>query len=338
MSRGTFTERPLGASSTAPSAPATKRVSVIVPVLNGEHLIEGCLRALDAQTLRSDDYEIIVVDDGSTDATRDVVRRFASARGVPVRLIERAHAGPAAARNTGLAVSRSGFVAFTDADVEVAPDWIEQALSVLDADPSIAAVEGRTLPKGESGTFTHQMENRSGGLYMTCNMIYRREVLGAGFDERFRLAFLEDSDVAFGVLDAGGRIQFAPAVLAHHLVLQEGPKKFWREARKRYYNPLLYRKHPALYRRLLRPIVPGFPAPYVDYMLAVATLIAALVTTSWIAAAPAGLATLWTMRRVAYILRARTLAALLGATLLPFVQSAFVVAGMIRFRTFDPRL
>lgn len=338
MRRGTLPERPLGASSAVPSAPASTRIAVIVPVLNGAHLIEGCLRALAGQTLDHRQYVVIVVDDGSTDGTQAIVRHIAANARANIRLIERPHAGPAAARNAGLAASDSDIVAFTDADVEVAPDWLERAVARLEADPTLTGIEGRTIAKGIPGTFTHQMENERGQLYMTCNMIYRRGALAGGFDERFRMAFLEDSDVAFGVLDRGGTIEFAPDVLARHLVLHEGPVKYWREARKRFYNPLLHRKHPSAYRRLLKPVVPAFPAPYLDYLVALLVLGTALGTQAWLVAAPAALMAAWTFRRVAHILRAKTAPALIRAAAVPLVQTAWVIAGMIRFRSFDPRI
>ncbi|MGH2829306.1 MAG: glycosyltransferase, partial [Actinomycetota bacterium] len=80
MSRGTFIERPLGASSAASPAPApfAPRVAVIVPVFNGASLIDGCLRSLDAQTLPAEEYEVIVVDDGSADDTRQRVQAYAA--------------------------------------------------------------------------------------------------------------------------------------------------------------------------------------------------------------------------------------------------------------------
>ncbi|HEX9696753.1 MAG TPA: glycosyltransferase [Actinomycetota bacterium] len=338
MSRSTYTERPLGASSAAPSAPALSRIAVIVPVYNGAHLIEGCLRALDAQTVDRRDVRVIVVDDGSTDGTRQVVKHLIANVRLSVTLIERTHAGPAAARNAGLAASDSPYVAFTDADVEVSPDWLERAVRRLDQDPSLAGIEGRTLAKGEKGTYTHQMENERGRLYMTCNMIYRREAIAGGFDERFRMAFLEDSDVAFGVLDRGGTIEFVPDVLVRHLVLHEGPVKYWREARKRFYNPLLFRKHPTAYRALLKPVVPAFPAPYLDYLGAVFVLAVALISRAWIVAVPASLMAAWTFRRVAHVLRAKTLPALIRAAAVPVAQTAWVIAGMIRFRSFDLRI
>jgi glycosyltransferase involved in cell wall biosynthesis len=348
-------ERPLGAGSAAPSAPAKTsrrsngngsasqttviaKVTVIVPVLNGEHLIGGCLAALDAQTIEERSYEVIVVDDGSTDATREIVGRFAATSRAHIRLLAEPHRGPAGARNAGLAAASSELIAFTDADCEVAPDWLATAIGYLDADPTLDAIEGRTIPKGEVGTFTHQMRNVAGGLFMTCNMIYRRAGINGGFDERFKMAFLEDSDVAFGLLGRGGRIEFMPDVLAEHLVLKEGRRKFWREARKRFYNPLLASKHPVAYRHLLRPVVPGIPAPYLDYLVSLSAMIAAVVTGAWVVVPFAGLAAAWMFRRVAHVLRARDPRALVASAAVPFVQAFWVGLGMIRFRYFDPRI
>src|SRR5687767_7328470 len=140
------------------------RVAVVVPVLNGASTIAATLASLDAQTLDPASFEIVIVDDGSTDGTPDLVRAFASTARAEINVIERPHAGPAAARNTGVDATASEFVAFTDADVEVAPHWLSRALARLDAEPTIAGVEGRTVPKGTPGTLTHQMRNETGGL------------------------------------------------------------------------------------------------------------------------------------------------------------------------------
>lgn len=316
----------------------TPEISVVVPVYNGGDLIVGALRALDAQSIDPARYEVIVVDDGSTDGTPERCDTVATHMRVPTTIVRQAvNGGPAAARNAGIARAQGRLIAFTDADCEVAPDWLERALARFAADDSLAGVEGRTEPKGEPGTLTHQMVNRSGGLYMTCNMVYAREVLDAagGFDERFRLAFLEDSDVAFSVMDAGGVIAFDPEVVVYHLVLHEGRAKFGREARKRMYNALLYRKHPALYRKHLQPVVPGLPRLHMRYLgwLLVAALFGAL--DLWGGTVLAMFPWALQARRVAHAYRARDALSVVQALAHPFVQTYWVLRGCIRFRAFS---
>lgn len=305
-------------------------VSVIVPVYNGAATIEGCLRSLEAQTVRA--HEVIVVDDGSTDETAAVVERT---RARLVRL-ER-NKGPAAARNAGIEAARAEVIAFTDADCVAAPDWLARALARLEAEPDAAGIEGRTEPAGETSALTHQMRNVEGGLYMTCNMIYRRDALERvdGFDERFRLAWLEDSDVALGILEAGRRIVWDPTVLVSHLVLQRGRRRFLHEARKRFYNPLLFRKHPTGYREHITPIVPGLPPMHLKY---IAATVAPFV--AWAVGLP-GLAVLvaipWLFyaRRVLHAYRARDVLTVLQSLAHPFVQTFWVLVGAVRFRAFS---
>jgi glycosyltransferase involved in cell wall biosynthesis len=309
------------------------RVVVIVPVLNGARTIAATLASLDSQTLDPAAYEVVVVDDGSSDGTPELVRAFAANARARIDVIQRPHAGPAAARNAGLDATASEFVAFTDADVEVAPGWLSRALARLDAEPVLAAIEGRTIPKGTPGTLTHQMRNETGGLYMTCNIVYRRTVIETvgGFDERFRTAFLEDSDLAFRVLENGDAIRFDPEVLAYHAVLHQGRRKFWREAHKRFYVPLIMRNHRRLYRELLKPVVPAYPGLYVEEVLALSATVIASVAGTWAAAVPCAMLTGLACRRVAFAWRARDPLSILQALSMPFVQAFWVSAGWLRF-------
>jgi hypothetical protein len=282
------------------------------------------------------------VDDGSTDGTPELVEAFAAVARARVRLVRIPHAGPAAARNAGVNATTAPAIAFTDADVEVANDWLERALRRLHRERRLAGVEGRTLAKGDPGTLTHQMRNETGGLYMTCNMVYRRDAIGAagGFDERFRTAFLEDSDLAFRVIANGGEIAFDPSVVVHHQVIFQGRRKFWKDARKRSYVPLIKRSHPALYKRLLRPVVPMYPPIYLEEVLAIAALATAIVTKAWAAAIPVALLLGLALRRVAHALRARDPVSFVQAALMPFVQGFWVLFGTIKFAhagRYEPR-
>lgn len=95
-------------------------ISIVIPLYNKGKLVERALASVAAQGFR--DYEVVVVDDGSTDGSGDIVRRFASERGMAgVRVIAQPNAGVAAARNRGIAEARGAYVAFLDADDEWKP-------------------------------------------------------------------------------------------------------------------------------------------------------------------------------------------------------------------------
>jgi glycosyltransferase involved in cell wall biosynthesis len=313
------------------------RVSVIVPAYNAAATIGSCIAALGAQAMDPSLYEVIVVDDGSTDETVTLAEQAAAASRADVRLVSmQENRGPAAARNEGVRAARGEILAFTDADCEAAPAWLVRGLGALDAEPALAAVEGRTDPKGEVGTLTHQMRNDTGGLWMTCNMLYRRDALerAGGFDERFRVAFLEDSDLAFAVMEDGGRIAWVPDAIVDHLVLHEGRSRFGAEARKRVYNALLYRKHPDLYARHIAGVVPALPPLHLKYMLSFAAFVASLALRAWPVAIAAALVCAFFGRRVAHAYRARDPISVLQSAFHPFLQTAWALSGAWRFGVF----
>jgi len=107
-------------------------VSVIVPTYNYGHYIADALESILAQTVR--DFEVVVVDDGSTDNTREVVTRFTDPR---VRLISRENGGTASARNLGRREARGEFIAWLDADDLWRPVFLERMLTVLGAEPDV---------------------------------------------------------------------------------------------------------------------------------------------------------------------------------------------------------
>ena len=105
--------------------PVTLLASVIIPAYNAAASIGACLEALAHQTLAAGDFEVIVVDDGSTDTTPRVAEQFG------VRVVRGTHGGPAAARNLGASLATGQFLLFTDADCVPEPDWAEQMLRPL---------------------------------------------------------------------------------------------------------------------------------------------------------------------------------------------------------------
>jgi glycosyltransferase involved in cell wall biosynthesis len=123
------------------------KVSIIIPLYNKAPFIERSLKSALGQTFA--DFELIVVDDGSTDGGHEIVERCGDSR---VRLIRQANAGPGAARNRGLAEASGEFVAFLDADDEWLPAFLEKSLACLEQHAEAACVSSGYVqyPAGKS--------------------------------------------------------------------------------------------------------------------------------------------------------------------------------------------
>jgi glycosyltransferase involved in cell wall biosynthesis len=216
------------------------RVSVIVPAHNSQATIDRCLSALDRQACGAH-YEVLLVDDGSTDSTR------ARARAHKVRVLKQPHAGPAAARNLGAQHARGEILLFTDADCEPAPDWIEQMIAPL-SDPQTVGVKGvyRSRQTEIVARFvqmeyetryqkTAQHMAREGRIDFvdTYAAGYRRDVFLAnkGFDPAFATASVEDQEFSFRLASQGHRLVFAPQAVVYHW---GHASTLWGYARKKY--------------------------------------------------------------------------------------------------------
>ncbi|MEM4724269.1 MAG: glycosyltransferase family A protein, partial [Candidatus Hadarchaeum sp.] len=110
-------------------------VSVIIPCYNHGHYLPCAVNSVMAQTFA--DWEAIIVDDGSTDNTREVAAQFTDSR---VRYIYQDNRGLAAARNTGIRAAQGEYLAFLDADDEWEPTFLEACVAALSQQPALAAV------------------------------------------------------------------------------------------------------------------------------------------------------------------------------------------------------
>ncbi len=226
------------------------RVSVVVPVHNGAHHIGACLKALAHQTVPKDTYEVVVVDDGSTDDTTGVLRCY------PVQLLSQRRQGAAAARNQGLVSARGDLVLFTDADCEPAPDWIERMCAPFD-DSQVTGVKGvyRTRQKKLVARFVqaeYEDKYRRLAQEQTIDFVdtysagYRREIVhqAGGFDTSFPVASVEDQELSFRLAKAGHKLVFQPAAMVYHhhadTVADYARKKF----RIGYWKVLVHTRHP----------------------------------------------------------------------------------------------
>jgi len=193
-----------------------------MPAYNAETTIEGALAALrdqDAPLAR----EIIVVDDGSTDATAAIASRFEG-----VRVVSQRNAGPAVARNRGAELANGDVIAFVDSDCVAAPDWLANLLSPF-SDPGVDGVKGayRTRQRAFAARFVQleyedkydRMARREFIDFVdTYSAAFRREMFtrSGGYSSAFPTACAEDVDLSYRMEREGARLVFRPQAIVYH--------------------------------------------------------------------------------------------------------------------------
>jgi len=263
------------------------RVSVVIPTYKRPHLLYNCLKALAHQDFPAEAFEVIVVDDGPCPITKFVVEAFSEqARRLETEPAQRSGTeaasypdffytpatqtqGPAAARNIGWRMARGAIIAFTDDDCLPEFDWLKEGVAALKED--MDGISGQIIvPISEYPT---DYEKNVAGLtraeFVTANCFYRRTALKAcgGFDERFTIAWREDADLFFHMLQCSCKLGYAPAAKVIHPVRTAAWGISIREQRKSMFDALLYKKYPSLYRQRIKP---NFPF---DYYLIVSSLL-----------------------------------------------------------------
>ncbi len=158
------------------------------------------------------------------------------------------NSGPGNARNAGVAKSAGSWIGFIDADVIPGPDWVKNAIQLIQQKPDAGAFEGRTevTQRNLATPFTHQTENTDGGRYPTCNFLVRRNL--ASFHPAYLIPFREDTDLAFSILASGYSIIFAPELIVEHPPLSSSYSRPLVLARRYYYDGLLARRFPSRYQ------------------------------------------------------------------------------------------
>jgi glycosyltransferase involved in cell wall biosynthesis len=203
-----------------PPTDGAPAIGVVVPTHNRAALLPRLVAALEAQDVDAT-FEVIVVDDGSSDDTWRVLADLADRTPVRLRCARLVHnAGPAAARNVGWQASTAALIAFTDDDCVPQPGWLD---GLLQAAAAADVVQGRTLPDPAQldrlGPFSRTLDiSNEDGYYQTCNIAYRRTILEqlGGFHEEFRYPAGEDTDLAWRARDSGAVTSFAAAAIVHH--------------------------------------------------------------------------------------------------------------------------
>lgn len=320
----------------------TVRISVVVPSYRRPALLERCLYSLARQQLPAADFEIVVVHDGPNAAVRCLSEKWAqrlrAAAGPTLRYLEPAHAGPASARNVGWRSAAADIIAFTDDDTVPESDWLKQVLEALTL--GIDAGWGPIVVPldGEPTDYELDAARLSSAEFATANCFCRKSVLEAvgGFDERFGLAWREDSDLFFRLLDSGANVVHVPQAVVVHPVRAASWGVSLRQQRKVLYDALLFKKHPVLYRKRIRA------TPRWDYYAIVAAFVAAVVSLGVgamgfslaFAALWCGLTALFCFRRLRRAKRslAHVFEMIVTSTLIPPLAVFWRILGAIRFK------
>jgi GT2 family glycosyltransferase len=202
--------------------------SVIVPAYRAERTLPALLAALERQTIGRGAFELIVVDDGSPDATAEVAGRAGA------KVLRQRNRGPAAARNAGARAAETEILVFTDADCEPAPDFLERLTAPLLADPRLVATKGAyrsrqpeivarfvQIEYEEKYARMAALQAVHGGIDFidTYAAAFRRDAFLAagGFDETFPDASVEDQELSFRLAAVGALMRFVPEARVFHL-------------------------------------------------------------------------------------------------------------------------
>jgi glycosyltransferase involved in cell wall biosynthesis len=216
--------------------PSLNSISIIIPTFNRADLLAKVLRGYLEQSATDFIGELLVVDDGSSDPTQSVVDEIARRAPFPLRYIRQEHNGPAAARNLGIEKAQSDLILFTDSDIIPRLDLVEQHLEWHKQHPEFDTAmlgyvswcpEMNPTPfmqwYGERGNLFCYGQLNAGQqvnhfFFYTCNLSLKTGFLRryGRFDEEFRSAAFEDTELGFRLSKHGLRILYNPAAIGYH--------------------------------------------------------------------------------------------------------------------------
>lgn len=233
-----------------PDSPALPRISVIVPAYQAEQHIVACLVALNRQTLPRSEYEILLMDDGSTDETARVSAPLAD------RVTMLPNGGPGVARNRGAELARGEILVFTDADCIAESDFLERLCAPF-ADPELAGAKGsyRTAQQEPTARFVqyeyedryrHMAGHERIDFVDTYAAAFRREVFlrFGGYHPVFPTACVEDQEFSFRLAAAGLDMRFVREAVVWHRHANTVSGYFRKKRKIAYWKSLVLRLHP----------------------------------------------------------------------------------------------
>ena len=226
-------------------------ISIIVPAFNVEKTIRRCIESLLAQEFE-EQFELIVVDDGSSDATASIVKEFKE-----VKLLQQKNSGPAVARNRGAKQARGEIIVFTDSDCIASQDWLREMIAPF-KDKNAVAVQGAYKSKQKSliARFGQiEIEERYEKMKKAKQLDWIGSYSGAykknvflqflGFDEGFPIASGEDPELSYRIAEKGLMLVFNPKAIVFHSHPESLAKYLRTKFFRAFWRVPLYTKHRA---------------------------------------------------------------------------------------------
>lgn len=228
------------------------RLSVIIPTYNGKGRIKHTLDALFSQDY-PEEFEIVVVDDGSNDGTASFVQEYHE----KIRVISQPNQGPAVARNLGARRATGEIILFTDDDCIPQPNWLREMSRLFAEDPEIVGVKGRYRSEQPSliarfvqleyeDKFDYMLKEKYIDFIDTYSAGFKREVfleLG-GYDTEFPVACAEDVELSYRLWQKNYKMVFNPAAIVTHT----HPDRWWFYLKKKfkfaYWRVIAVKKNP----------------------------------------------------------------------------------------------
>jgi len=224
------------------------KASVIIPAYNAEKTVRECIQGVLNQTQK--DFELIVVDDGSTDNTPKIVESFKKAK-----LLKQQNGGPAKARNAGAKMAKGDVLVFTDSDCVAEKNWLEGMLKPF-SDKSVVGVQGAYKTKQQSAVarfVQYEIEERYDRMKRSSKLdwvgsysaAYQKKMFleAGGFDESFPVASGEDPALSYTMAEKG-KLVFNPKAIVYHQHPETVKKYFWVKFHRAYWRTLLYKRFP----------------------------------------------------------------------------------------------
>lgn len=315
------------------------QITVVIPTYQRPLLLQNCLKALAQQSLNKSAFEVIVVSDGPDEQTAELVGKFKSEGNFKyLHLLEKR--GPAAARNLGWLCARAPVIAFTDDDTLPDRHWLESFLQMADASQAQAFSGRMVVPRSARPTdYEQNTANLETADFVTANCACTKQALIAtgGFDERFSMAWREDSDLEFRLISHHIPILKVESAMVVHPVREARWGVSIKEQKKTLYNALLYRKHPKLYRRRIQ-----MQPPYLYYLIVFGFIIC---IAGWFYHLPFLASTgafIWLLPTIYFIVKRLCHTSLAGKHVLEMIFTSFLIPfysiywqwyGSLKYRT-----